>query len=61
MAKFAEDERLEMLSKQKRWEKEREHRKKVEEMIIERRARRAMEKEKEQATRNCFDEETKRR
>ena len=61
MAKFAEDERLEQMSLAKRRQREREHRKKVEEMIIERRALRAGEKEREQAAMFCFNEETGRR
>jgi len=61
MNKFAEDEKLEQLSNSRRRQREIEHRKKVEEMIAERRARKAQEREKEQASRHCFDEETKRR
>ncbi|CAG7834758.1 unnamed protein product [Allacma fusca] len=60
-AKFAEDEKLELLSNQKRREKERDHRKKVEEMIIQRRGQRAEEREREQAAYQCFDEETRKR
>ena len=55
MAKFAEDERLEQLSNQKRRQKEREHRKRIEEMILERRARKADEREREQAITKCLE------
>lgn len=45
----------------KRRQREREHRLKVEEMIIERRAQRAQEREKQLAARQCEEEEEKRR
>lgn len=61
MEKFAEDERLEQLGYQKRRQREREHRKQVEQMIAERRCLRAQEKEKDQHVLDCFNQETTRR
>jgi hypothetical protein len=61
VAKFAEDDRLEQMGNEKRRRKEIEHRKKVEEMILERRALKAQERERDQESRHCFDEETSRR
>ncbi|CAL8125771.1 unnamed protein product [Orchesella dallaii] len=61
MEKFAEDERLELMSYQKRRQREREHRKQVEQMIAERRCLRAQEKEKDQHVLDCFNMETERR
>jgi hypothetical protein len=61
MGKFSADERLEQLAHQKRRQREREHRKTVEQMIIDRRCLRAQEREREQKMLDCFDEETKRR
>ena len=61
MAKFAEDERLEQLSNQKRRERECEHRRIVQRMINERRAIKAQEREKQLEARHCFEEETARR
>jgi len=59
--KFAEDDRLEQMSYTKRRQREIAHRKKVEEMILERRALKAQLRERELEARNCFDEETQRR
>lgn len=61
MGKFSEDERLEQMVTQKRRQREREHRKVVEQMIIDRRCLRAQERERDQKMLDCFDEETKRR
>lgn len=61
MDKFAEDDRLEQLGYQKRRQREREHRKQVEQMIAERRCLRAQEKEKDQHVLDCFQKETERR
>ncbi len=59
--KFAEDERLEQMGNQKRRQREIAHRKKVEEMILERRALKAQLRERQLEARNCFDEESQRR
>jgi len=61
MGKFAADERLEQMATQKRRQREREHGKIVEQMIVDRRCLRAQEREREQQTLDCFDEETRRR
>lgn len=61
MNKFSEDEKLEQMAYQKRRQREREHRKIVEQMIIDRRCLHAQEREREQTVLDCFDEETKRR
>lgn len=61
MEKFAEDDRLEQMSYQRRRQREREHRKQVEQMIAERRCLRAQEKEKDQHVQDCFNQETDRR
>lgn len=61
MGKFSDDERLEQMATQKRRQREREHRKIVEQMIIDRRCLRAQEREREQVQLDCFDSETSRR
>lgn len=61
MAKFAEDDKLELMGDHKRRMRERQHGRQVEQMIAERRCLRAQEKERDQHVLECFNLEEQRR